>query len=182
MERSLAGGPRRNPASWPGRATMTGRTTTGPKSWSGTASQKLTPRWKESSAPLPLLASWHSSPQRRCLSATMNGSSKRSAAVMAPPDSLPGLGPKSTAMLAAVGVKSVTDLRRLGAAKAFLDVRAAGLRPSLNLLWALEGALTAMPWQKVARTERTRLLFEVEDLKTISTGGNRSGSNNPKPL
>jgi len=112
----------------------------------------------------------------------MNGSSKRSAAVMAPPDSLPGLGPKSTAMLAAVGVKSVTDLRRLGAAKAFLDVRAAGLRPSLNLLWALEGALTAMPWQKVARTERTRLLFEVEDLKTISTGGNRSGSNNPKPL
>jgi len=66
-----------------------------------------------------------------------------------------------------VGVKSVTDLRKLGAAKAFLDVRAAGLRPSLNLLWALEGALTAMPWHKVARTERTRLLFEVEDLKAI---------------
>ncbi len=66
-----------------------------------------------------------------------------------------------------VGVKSVTDLRKLGAAKAFLDVRAAGLRPSLNLLWALEGALTAMPWHKVVRTERTRLLFEVEDLKAI---------------
>jgi DNA transformation protein len=95
---------------------------------------------------------------------------------MAAPDSLPGLGPKSTVMLAAVGVKSVTDLRKLGAAKAFLKVRTAGLRPSLNLLWALEGALTATPWHKVARTERTRLLFEVEDLKAISAGGNRSGS------
>ena len=64
-----------------------------------------------------------------------------------------------------VGVKAVTDLRKLGAAKAFLDVRAAGLRPRLNLLWALEGALT--PWHKVARTELTRLLFEIEDLKAI---------------
>jgi DNA transformation protein and related proteins len=106
----------------------------------------------------------------------MNSSSKRSAAVTAALDSLTGLGPKSTAMLAAVGVKSVTDLRKRGAAKAFFEVRAAGLRPSLNLLWALEGALTAMPWHKVARTERTRLLFEVEDLKAISAGGNRSGS------
>jgi DNA transformation protein len=115
-------------------------------------------------------------PQSRWLSGTMNSSSKRSAAVTAALDSLTGLGPKSTAMLAAVGVKSVTDLRKRGAAKAFFEVRAAGLRPSLNLLWALEGALTAMPWHKVARTERTRLLFEVEDLKAISAGGNRSGS------
>jgi DNA transformation protein len=47
-------------------------------------------------------------------------------------------------------------------------VQAAGHRPSLNLLWALEGALTNAPWREVARLERTRLLLELDDLKTLS--------------
>lgn len=100
----------------------------------------------------------------------MKDSSRTVAAASAAPDTLPGLGPKSTAMLAAAGVRSVADLRRLGAARAFLRVQAAGLHPSLNLLWALEGALTATPWREVARSERTRLLFEVEDLKAALAG------------
>jgi DNA transformation protein len=47
-------------------------------------------------------------------------------------------------------------------------VQAAGQRPSLNLLWGLEGALTGVPWREVARLERTRLLLELDDLKTLS--------------
>lgn len=39
----------------------------------------------------------------------------------------------------------------------------------MNLLWALEGALTGVPWKVVARSERTRLLFELDDLKTVVT-------------
>lgn len=88
-------------------------------------------------------------------------------------EALPGLGPKSAGMLATAGIGSLADLRRLGAARAFLQVQAAGLRPSLNLLWALEGALTATPWRHIARYERTRLLFEVEDLKALLAKASR---------
>lgn len=80
---------------------------------------------------------------------------------------LPGLGPASTAMLRSAGIRSVTQLKRLGSARAFVQVQAAGLRPSLNLLWAIEGALTGLPWRQVARFERTRLLLEVDDVKSV---------------
>lgn len=81
---------------------------------------------------------------------------------------LSGLGPASIAMLRAAGIRSTAQLARLGSARAYVQVQAAGLRPSLNLLWALEGALTGLPWQKVARLERTRLLLEIDDLKSAS--------------
>ena len=32
----------------------------------------------------------------------------------------------------------------------------------VNLLWALEGALTGLPWQAVARDHRTSLLLALE--------------------
>lgn len=79
---------------------------------------------------------------------------------------LSGLGPASLGMLRAAGIRSTAELARLGSARAYVQVQAAGLRPSLNLLWAIEGALTGLPWQQVARLERTRLLLEVDDLKS----------------
>jgi DNA transformation protein and related proteins len=71
-------------------------------------------------------------------------------------------------MLRSAGIRSVAHLRRLGSVRAFLRVQAAGQRPSLNLLWSLEGALTGVPWREVARRERTRLLLELDDLKKLS--------------
>ncbi|MBQ1767383.1 MAG: TfoX/Sxy family protein [Aquincola sp.] len=77
---------------------------------------------------------------------------------------LQGLGMKSAAALHSAGIGSVAELRKLGAVVAFLRVRQAGGRPSLNLLWALEGALTGVDWREVAKTERTRLLLALDDL------------------
>lgn len=82
--------------------------------------------------------------------------------------SLPGLGPKSQAMLAAAGARSVEQMRQLGAVRVFLMVRRAGLQPSLNLLWALEGALTGQHWQRVAKEHRTSLLFALDELERDS--------------
>lgn len=81
---------------------------------------------------------------------------------------LSGLGPASMAMLRSAGILSTAQLARLGSARAYVQVKAAGLRPSLNLLWALEGALTGQPWQQVARLERTRLLLEIDELQSAS--------------
>jgi DNA transformation protein len=36
---------------------------------------------------------------------------------------------------------------------------------SLNLLWALESALTGEPWQHVAKRHRASLLLAVDDLE-----------------
>lgn len=76
---------------------------------------------------------------------------------------LSNLGPKSQEMLAHAGIASIEQLRALGSVAAFALVRRSGARPSLNLLWALEGALTGLSWQEVAREHRTSLLFALED-------------------
>lgn len=78
--------------------------------------------------------------------------------------SLPNLGPKSRAALAEAGIDSLDALRRLGAVGAYVAVKtqAKSLNPSLNLLWALEGALTQRPWQVVAREDRLSLLTALE--------------------
>ncbi len=75
---------------------------------------------------------------------------------------LPGLGPKSLAMLAAAGIHGRADLERLGAVRAYLQVKATGQNASLNLLWAIEGALTGQDWRVVAREERGGLLLELD--------------------
>lgn len=77
--------------------------------------------------------------------------------------SLCGLGPVSKRMLAASGIASVDALRRLGSVEAYRRVRSHHPRASLNLLWALEGALTGRPWEDVARNDRLSLLLRLEN-------------------
>ncbi|MBT0962160.1 TfoX/Sxy family protein [Denitromonas iodatirespirans] len=76
---------------------------------------------------------------------------------------LRNLGPASARMLAKAGIFSVQALHDMGAVAAFRRVRHAEPAASLNLLWALEGALTDRPWQAVARHERLRLLLALDD-------------------
>jgi len=77
--------------------------------------------------------------------------------------SLGGLGPVSRRMLATAGITSVDTLRRLGSVEAYRRVRTHDPRASLNLLWALEGALTGRPWEDVARNDRLSLLLQLEN-------------------
>ncbi len=81
---------------------------------------------------------------------------------------LPNLGPKSQQMLQAAGINTVVQLRKLGAVAAYARVKRVTPAASLNLLWALEGALTGLPWQVVAREHRTSLLLALEQLQSTS--------------
>ena len=83
----------------------------------------------------------------------------------APIRALPNLGRVSERMLARAGIVSAGALRRIGPVEAFLRVEEAGGRPSLNLLYALEGALGGRHWTCISRTERSRLLTELEALR-----------------
>ena len=76
---------------------------------------------------------------------------------------LKSLGPKSQQMLEMAGIHTVEQLLSMGAVAAYVQVKAASPRASLNLLWALESAVTGVPWQVIAKKERTSLLLAVED-------------------
>ena len=84
---------------------------------------------------------------------------------------LPNLGPASERMLARAGITTAGELRRIGAVEAYVRAEEAGERPSLNLLYALEGALRARHWTRVSRTERVRLLTELEALRELRALG-----------
>jgi DNA transformation protein len=82
---------------------------------------------------------------------------------------LPNFGPKSQQMLESAGIHTVEQLRELGSIRAYLQVKRSSNGASLNLLWALEGALTGQHWQVVAKQERLRLLLELEDAQAAGT-------------
>jgi DNA transformation protein len=72
------------------------------------------------------------------------------------------VGPKSAAWLRQVGVRTQEDLVRLGAVDAFMKVKRAGFKPSLNLLYALEGALADCHWADLPEERKTALLAGAE--------------------
>lgn len=71
---------------------------------------------------------------------------------------LRNIGPKSSAWLRQVGLRSQEDLAAVGSVEAFMRVKRAGFRPSLNLLYALEGALLDCHWQQLPEDRRGELL------------------------
>ncbi len=76
---------------------------------------------------------------------------------------LNSLGPRSQAMLARASITSVEQLREIGSIRAYVMAKRTNENVSLNLLWALESALTGEPWQEVARLHRTSLLLALEE-------------------
>ena len=76
---------------------------------------------------------------------------------------LQGLGPKSEAMLKNAGIDSVDSLRALGAVRAFIQVSKANKKkPSLNLLYALVGALKGEHWLTIAKHQKSRLIMQLD--------------------
>jgi DNA transformation protein and related proteins len=78
-------------------------------------------------------------------------------------DSLPvaalrNLGPRSAMMLAEAEVRTIGELRVLGAVRAYLRVKS--LRPksaSLNFLWAIATGLEDRDWRELSSMEKTDL-------------------------
>ncbi len=81
---------------------------------------------------------------------------------MSGPLKLRNIGPKSAAWLRQVGLRTREDLEAAGAVEAFMRVKRAGFRPSLNMLYALEGALQDCHWQDIPQERREQLVAEVE--------------------
>ena len=72
------------------------------------------------------------------------------------------VGPKSAAWLRQVGVHSYADLLELGPVETFMKVKRAGFRPSLNLLYALAGALEDCHWADLSDDHKASLVLAAE--------------------
>ena len=91
---------------------------------------------------------------------------------------LKGLGPRSEDMLATIGIATREALERIGPVRAFLQLSELGLRPSMNLLYAMVGALADESWLNVAKERRVELLLELDgfaDLKRMLEDQSASG-------
>lgn len=80
-----------------------------------------------------------------------------------PIDRLLNLGPKSAQWLAAIGIRTEAALRRIGPVPAYVKLKRTRGGVSLNLLYAMVGALEGMHWTEIRRTRRLELLLAVED-------------------
>ena len=75
---------------------------------------------------------------------------------------LRNIGPKSAAWLRQTGIRSQEDLEAVGALAAYVRVKRAGFKPSLNLLYALEGAILGCHWQEIPESRRSELILSAE--------------------
>ena len=77
-------------------------------------------------------------------------------------EKLRNIGPKSAAWLRQVGLRTQDDIAAVGTVEAFMRVKRAGFKPTLNLLYAIEGALTDRHWQEVPEARRNELVSAAE--------------------
>ncbi len=81
---------------------------------------------------------------------------------------LKGIGQKSEQCLNEIGIKTESELVKIGAVRAFIKLkRECSTKPSLNFLYAMVGALEDKHWSEIARSERGRLLIELEGYREL---------------
>ncbi|PCJ37831.1 MAG: competence-specific regulator [Moraxellaceae bacterium] len=81
---------------------------------------------------------------------------------------LKGLGPKSEKCLIEIGINTPEKLEEIGAVRAFIKLKnECSTKPSLNFLYALVGALENQHWAEIAKTEKERLLMDLEGYREL---------------
>jgi len=79
-----------------------------------------------------------------------------------PVENLRNLGPTSADWLREINVHTRADLERIGPVLAYRLVKQRQPSTSLNLLWAMAGALRDRVWQELSDEEKATLRREVE--------------------
>ena len=81
---------------------------------------------------------------------------------------LKGLGPKSEKCLNEIGIHTKEQLKDIGAVRAFIKLKdECGTNPTMNFLYAMVGALENEHWANIAKSEKGRLLIELEGYREL---------------
>lgn len=82
-----------------------------------------------------------------------------------PLSQLKNLGPVSQRWLNAIGIRNKEQLEYVGVTRAYQLIKSQFPEASVNLLWALEGALTGVSWSTLSPERKVELLAEVRTLE-----------------
>lgn len=77
-------------------------------------------------------------------------------------ESMRNLGPRVAQQLASVGINTIDKFRSTGSVAAYVKLLRGCTNVGMNMLWALEGALTNTHWEEVKREHGPRLLKILE--------------------
>jgi len=81
---------------------------------------------------------------------------------------LKGLGLAAEKTLNKIGVYTKDDLEKMGAVNALMKLKKEyNIKPHLNFLYAMVGALENKSWLEIAKTEKERLVYELEGYKEL---------------
>jgi DNA transformation protein len=81
---------------------------------------------------------------------------------------LKGLGPKSEKCLNEIGIYTKEELQESGAINTFIKLKnECSIKPGLNFLYAIVGALEDKHWADIAKTEKTRLILELDGYQDL---------------
>src|SRR5687767_13750866 len=75
---------------------------------------------------------------------------------------LRNLGKVSAGWLAAIGITRREQVETIGPVEIYLRLKSLGYSVSLNLLWALQGAVLDVPWNEIPQEMKKTLRAEVE--------------------
>ncbi len=78
-------------------------------------------------------------------------------------DDLINIGPKSAGWLRGVGITNRHQIAELGPVTVYRILRAEGYNATLNLVYALEGALRGIPWNRLPDEVVAALKAQVRD-------------------
>lgn len=85
---------------------------------------------------------------------------------------LKNIGKVTERWLNGIGIYDETDLRRMGAVQAYRRIRAAEAGATVNLLYALQGALSGTHWNDLPLPVKETLRRQAE--RTDPSGGRRA--------
>jgi DNA transformation protein and related proteins len=77
---------------------------------------------------------------------------------------LRGLGPRSVGMLVEAGINTPAKLRQAELYKLYQRIKIKHPRTSLNLLYAMMGAVDNVDWRDIAKERRSEILMRLDDM------------------
>ncbi|WP_083699975.1 TfoX/Sxy family DNA transformation protein [Shewanella sp. UCD-KL12] len=69
--------------------------------------------------------------------------------------------------MAKIGIFTKDDLASTGPVTAMIRLEHAGIKPGINMLYALVGALEGEHWQEVARLQKGELLLALDAAREL---------------
>ena len=84
-------------------------------------------------------------------------------------ENLLNLGKKSTECLREMGIFTKDDLIEFGPIEAYLKLKteSSKVKPSMNLLYAMVGAVKGLHWQEIAKNHKEELLEQIDGYKEL---------------